>query len=252
VNTNTYQNAVTALALGEVASKGHAAAKTPCAQLIRYLLAAQLSQRRPPAWGPVGREAPNYGGWRYAADSIDADISVSGWCMISLMAADAAGVRNADIRPALDSGISFISRCTAEGNFVYTVGETQRGDIRSSIGALLFVLYAEDSVSLENTLRYLAKHLSQGTQVDRGEDYPLYYAYYCTRVNYLLGGRAWLNWRATMIDQLARLQRPDGSFMAFGNEKDLTPRYSTALGEMILRMCLDDVPAYLKQEIKGF
>ena len=55
-----------------------------------------------------------------------------------------------------------------------------------------------------------------------------------------------------MITQLTRLQRPDGSFPAYGAEATLPPRYSTAISAMILRLCLNDVPLYLKQEYRSF
>ena len=80
----------------------------------------------------------------------------------------------------------------------------------------------------------------------------LYYWYYATRLNYLRGGFAWEAWRTTMAAQLISIQREDGTFHTYASEGPFAEAYSTALGSMILRMCLNDVPAYLKQEVRGF
>ena len=40
----------------------------------------------------AGKEALNQGGWRYQPDSIDSDLSVTGWQLIALQAAKDAGV----------------------------------------------------------------------------------------------------------------------------------------------------------------
>jgi hypothetical protein len=98
----------------------------------------------------------------------------------------------------------------------------------------------------------LDAHLPAGTQVDDRGAYAFYYWYYGTRINYLRGGEAWDRWRTAMMLQLIRRQHRDGHWEAFDGETSPGHRYATALGAMILRICLEDVPAYLRQEVKGF
>ena len=54
-------------------------------------------------------------------------------------------------------------------------------------------------------------------------------------------------------DSIVKLQDADGSWSARGKETVAgTKRYATALSILILRMCLNDQPAYMTQEVKGF
>jgi lipopolysaccharide biosynthesis glycosyltransferase len=98
----------------------------------------------------------------------------------------------------------------------------------------------------------LDAHLPAGTQVELGHNSPLYYAYYATRANYLRGTKPWETWRTSMLRQLLWRQEADGSWRSVQAEQDLESRFGTALSLMILRMCLNDVPKYLKHEAEGF
>ncbi|HZL72930.1 MAG TPA: hypothetical protein VFC86_10745, partial [Planctomycetota bacterium] len=59
-------------------------------------------------------------------------------------------------------------------------------------------------------------------------------------------------WRATALRQLLRRQQEDGSWAAFGYESAPGPRWTTAIGLMMLRLCLNEPPKYLRVEAKGF
>ncbi len=251
-----YEHAVATLCLAEAAELGHQRARPLARQAAAYLLAAQLSRQRPRQWGkPVDEKSPFHGGWRYSPASTNSDISATGWCFIALVAADAANIELPGMRPALEQALANVQRCYDDGRKTFTYmpnAADHRSDIRNSIGALTLLLMGEDDDKLDGALRHLDAHLPAGTQLDNGEDYLFYYWYYGTRVNYLRGGRAWDTWRTAMVRQLLRRQRPDGSFVSYDSERDLGNHYSTPLGLMIMRMCLDQVPAYLRREARGF
>jgi hypothetical protein len=248
-----YCNALATLALAEMAPH-EPAAKDLATQGANYILAAQLTDRRPSAWRAIPATNPNFGGWRYQPFSADADISVSGWCVIALNACAVADIQPDGTRDALRDAVAFIKRSSTPAGFSYLInGSGGTGPIRNAIGALIFALDGEHGPQFDAAIANLDHHLFAGTQVDDGPDYALYYAYYATRLHYLRGGPPWETWRATAIRQLVKLQTPDGSWPAFHDEAAISPqRYPTALSILILRMCLNDEPAYLTQEVRGF
>ena len=159
----------------------------------------------------------------------------------------------ADLRRALDSAMIFVKHCTYARHFFYQPGSNDdTANIRNAIGALLLTLYADDSQVLDAACQDLDYHLPNAVRVDENGDHPFYYWYYATRLNYLWGGYAWEAWRTTMAAQLISIQREDGTFHTYQSEASFAEPYSTALGSMILRMCLNDVPVYLKREARGF
>ncbi|MBI2922910.1 MAG: hypothetical protein HYY18_17790, partial [Planctomycetes bacterium] len=88
-----YEHAILTLALAEAVAEGFESAKPACLKAARYLLAAQLTGHRPAGWnGPVLVNDDFHGGWRYAPNSTDMDISATGWCLVALIAVDAAGL----------------------------------------------------------------------------------------------------------------------------------------------------------------
>jgi hypothetical protein len=250
-NDALYDQSIIALAAAEAVSTGSETARPLAAAAQQYVLAAQLTSRRCQAWGPVNRDELGYGGWRYSGNSTDADISVTGWCMVALMAGDAAGIRDPGLRDSLEDGTAFVRRCFGTTGFAY-MPKAESGDVRDAIGALIMLLMGENGDELKFALQVLDHHLYAGSLALTGEAYPFYYAYYATRTDYLRAGRPWDTWRSVTMRQLVRLQKPDGSWAGFGQEENWSNRYATALAVMTLRICLNDVPAYLQHEARGF
>ncbi len=253
VGSPMYCHAIATLALAEMAPHSPAA-KTLAEQGANFILAAQLTDRRPAAWRAIAKTNPNFGGWRYQPYSADADLSVSGWCIIALNACAVADIQPDGMREALKDAVAFVKHTKTRDGFGYYInggGGTQT--IRDAIGALVFQLYGEHAPECDAAIAHLDRHLFAGTQADANEDFPLYYAYYATRLHYLRGGLAWEAWRMATIHQLVKLQAADGSWSTYHNEVEVGPqRYATALSVLILRMCLNDEPEYLTQEVRGF
>jgi len=252
INEGMYSHAIATLALTEVAAD-NPTARDLAGKGAAYLLAAQRTDRRPDPWGPVSRDQPDFGGWRYTAGGPDSDLSVTGWCAVALTACASIGVAPPSTRQALDDAINFARRCQSPKGFSYTPMDRGPGSIRDSIGALLLTLDGATDNILDLADDALDRELFAGTQAERGEDNPLYFAYYCTRLHYLRGEFPWLAWRTTAIRQLLKLQQPNGSWTCYGSEKaEVNDRFATAVSVLVLRMCLNDVPDYLKQQAKGF
>jgi len=247
-----YEAAVATLCLAEAAHAGSAAAGKLARQSAEYLLAAQQTQRKCVPWkGPVAAGMRPHGGWRYNGESTDADLSVTGWCWVALSAVDAAGIELPVVRDALGWGVDFSKRCGETDGFHYFPG-ARSTTLLNSVGSFMLLLHGEQGHKLTAGLKHLDPYLPAGTQVDPEGQYAFYYWYYGTRVNYLRGGYPWQAWRSIMIRQLLHHQQADGRWRAFKGEKGIGDRFTTALGAMILRICLNDVPAYLANEVKGF
>lgn len=248
-----YRHSLATLALAEIAQAyNNPQAKTMAAQGAECLLAAQDTEKKSKKWnGPIQPDVIHYGGWRYTADTDAADISVSGWCTVALIATAASEIKVDGLRDSLAKAVHYIEKLGAGPSYGYQNPDSNPSDVHAGIGTLIMKLYGEESPNIEEAAGYIDTHLYPGVQCHDGESYPLYYAYYATRANYLRGGFAWEAWRNVMIRQLLNLQNPDGSWQLFGSEHGKT-RYGAAMATMVLRMCLNDVPNYLKQEVRGF
>jgi hypothetical protein len=250
--TNIYTHTMATLGLAEAAANGSAKARELAATAAEFLIATQATERKPKHWnGPVARQAPGHGGWRYAVNDNTADLSIQGWALVALTAVDAAGIQVEGMRDAFAAGLECVRRMGNQDGFGY---ERPGGgsNLHNSIGALVVLLHDSGSSAMGFATRQLDTHLWAATQVDRGDNYPFYYLYCATRAQYLRGGAAWETWRAVALPQLLRRQREDGSWAAIIYDAQPGPRWSTALGLMALRLCLDDPPRYLRVEAKGF
>lgn len=251
-STKIYEAAVATLGLAEAAEAGSEKAAALAARGARYLLASQQTREKVAAWnGPVDPKSKTHGGWRYTADAADSDLSVTGWCWVALSAVDAAGLDVPGLRTALDAGLGYARECGQKDGFHYTPSGHTSVTL-TSIGMLVYLLHGEEDWRLTAAFRALDPHLPAGTQVRRGNGYCFYHWYYGTRANYLRGGYPWQAWRAVMIRQLLLQQEEDGRWKAIDYERSAGDRFTTALGVMILRICLEQVPGYLKHEVRGF
>jgi len=216
-------------------------------------VATQNTERKPAALkGPIDREARGYGGWRYSPEDATSDLSIVGWCLIALTAVDAAGLKVAGLRDAIEAGLRYVGSVGNEKGFGYEQPQGSGSNIHNSIGALMMLLYGDECPALGFAKAHLDRHLWSATQVDDGEGYPFYYLYYATRAQYLRSGDVWETWRATALRQLLRRQREDGSWAGFGLESAPGARWTTAIGLMMVRLCLNEPPKYLRVEAKGF
>jgi len=216
---------------------------------VDFLNRAQLTQERPATLGgPIPLDSKYYGGWRYSANATDADLSVSGWQIITLTAARIAGF---DVsRERLDVALDFIRRCyrTDLGEFAYMPdGAVATG--RNAMGALSIQLLGASEDSL--VAKGLRTILNRGPAWN-GEPngvYPFYYWYYGSRSAYLAGGEIWSEWKKAMCGMLVRHQNKNGSWdLAFNEGSKLDPVYGATLGALILELCCGNPPIYLRTD----
>ena len=148
------------------------------------------------------------GAWRYSPDSTDADTSVSGAVMVSLLAARNAGIEVPD--EAIDRAVAYFKSMTSSsGHVAYSggLGGFDESTARSSIGALVYaVARRKDMDEFRNTLGYL-----KGKLEEENASYPEYTRYYEAQALFQGDVLIWEKWNKLLVRRLKALQRPDGS-----------------------------------------
>jgi hypothetical protein len=220
-----------ALALAE----GYAITQSPVLRdpLQRMLKAIAHAQSAAKA------NAQHVGGWRYGPSSDDSDVSVTGWMIMALTSAKAAGL---DVPSDV---------CTKAAQFLWNMYDVkdpgfgyqtpERSPSMTAIGVFCQQLLGNGKDQrIRASLDYLR---DQKVDWDKTQgDYVLYGWFYITQAMFQAGGPYWEHWNREIRDVLIKKQRSDGRWMPPPNstmetrELAATPAYSTALGALILEV----------------
>jgi prenyltransferase beta subunit len=210
------------------------------------------------------KRMPYTGGWRYQPNSPDSDISVTGWQILALRAAEGCGmeVPKANLAAAHD----YIRRSACpDGGFAYQPGGIPN-QARTGIGVLTLELLRDLDPDLgpdDHAKEALAggQYLINNPPDNPQMDFYYYGAYYCSQALNQLGGK----YRKVLLrpksgdgkrsvrDILLAQQEKDGSFRA-GNPMELHagPAYRTAMAILALCAPFDPGPtAGSKSKVTG-
>ena len=175
---------------------------------------------------------------------------MSGWCAVALIATAASDIKVEGLRDSLAKAVRYIEKLGPGPSYGYQNRDSNPSDVHAGIGTLIMKLYGEEEPQHRRSRRLpRPPPVSRGC-VPRGRELPALLRLLRHPRNYLRGGFAWEAWRNVMIRQLLNLQNPDGSWQMFGSEHGKT-RYAPPWPPWS-RMCLNEVPNYLKQEVRGF
>jgi prenyltransferase/squalene oxidase-like repeat protein len=232
-----YCHAISTLMLGEVLGMVNEERKG-FESLARVHQAAVSTILRAQA---VSKDSTAAGGWRYNVNSNDSDISVSGWTLLALRAAQDCGV--AVPRKNIDQAVAYIKRCAHPlGGFGYQPG----GDpnlARSGTGVLALQICGD--FNSPEALRG-GEYILKTPLVWQGPFF--YYAvYYCSQGMYQLGGPPWESFRDKVETVLLAHQNSDGSWPAPPNEThehQAGPAYMTAIAVLALSVEFKYLPIY--------
>jgi VWFA-related protein len=212
---------------------------------VDFELRAQLTSERPATLsGPIDANSPSYGGWRYSPDSVDSDLSVTGWQVVALIAAQKAGF---DVPAArLEAALRYVRSLylPEEQAFAYSGHDATASC--TAAGALSMQLLGSGSApEVQGALRSLLTKAPSWGGGDVG--YPFYYWYYGTRASVLAGGETWDLWSRATCGMLVRHQLGDGSWPPLQSEKgEAGEVYTAALGALMLEYCCGSVPPYMR------
>lgn len=177
-----------------------------------------------------------FGAWRYSPDANDADTSVSGAILVSLLAARNAGIEVPD--EAIDRAISYFKSMTSSsGQVAYSggFGGFDESLARISIATLVYaVSRRKDMDEFKSTLNYLTSRLEQPAG-----SYEQYTRYYQAQALFQGDVEAWERWNKLLVRDLKASQSDDGSFRGqFGASVD------TSLSLLALALNYRFLPIY--------
>jgi len=188
----------------------------------------------------VKKGKPHQGGWRYAPNSADSDISCTGWALMSLRSARNNG---AEIpKSAIDQAVQFVTNCRfRDGGFGYQPGGAS-GLARTGTALLCLELCGKhrDKLSL-GAGDWILKHLPKSF----GEAFFYYGLYYSSQGMFQLGGEHWVRFATHMYEMMLKFQRKDGSWpQGSSHEAQAGPCYATAMAVLAMSVTYRQLPIY--------
>jgi len=188
----------------------------------------------------LAKNSNHAGGWRYQPTSRDSDISVTGWQVMALRAAKAAGcsVPSENIDRALD----YLKRCAhrEEGGFGYQPGGGPNNP-RTGTGILALEICGEHlSPEAVAGAEYLLRHPPHWAS-----SYFFYEVYYCPQALFQVGDKYFLVYYPKLAAILLDHQDKNGSWLSGdGNDRSGGRVYCTAMAVLALAVEYRYLPIY--------
>jgi len=176
-----------------------------------------------------------YKAWRYSPNGRDADTTVSGACVVALLAAANAGINVPE--KAIKDALGYYKSCqSANGGFGYTAPGGSNLT-RTAIGSLCFSLAGQES---DNTYKKTINYLSANSAKRGNSSYYFYYLYYGAQAFFRMPDKnSWIKWNQINIKTLKTLQGPTGGWSgSFGSS------FSTSAALLSLALNYRFLPIY--------
>jgi hypothetical protein len=177
------------------------------------------------------------GGWRYAPNSSDADTSVSGAILVSLLAARNAGIEVPDKN--IDRAISYFTSMTSKsGQVAYAggLGGYDESQARISIATLVYAIAGRKDLK---EFKACATFLKAKDAIKVGDHYGEYTAYYKAQALFQADSEAWEKWNKVLIKELKQTQKADGHF-----DGSFGPSVATSMSLLSLALNFRFLPIY--------
>jgi hypothetical protein len=231
---------------------GHGIATLLCAEALGACRDPELDERLRTALekaiavtvnaARVEKNELNRGGWRYTPFAGDSDLSLSGWQLLSLVAARKAGITVPD--QVVADAVAYARRMiSAEGK----VGYQQVGDDRPALrGLALFALTVDPRDEDRATIARIAARIQADPPAWNGE-WPLYRAHYDALGLGAAHPETWSQVGAQWLALLLKQQGTDGSWPpGSGQERGHGPVYGTAMAILALAVDRQVLPAFAR------
>jgi len=246
-----YEHAIATLALTEALVDLKELNLEPIIEdALQLIFRAQNTEHKPALLkGPVNPDSPHYGGWRYHPNSVDSDISITGWQVLALKGALNAGFTVP--KWTLPKAVEFIRTCYIEkdGSFSYQARGQDSSCVRAGVGAICLHLTGNtNDPRIPPALRFMQDNPPVWNIEEPGSGYPFYYWYYGTRAMLQAGNDNWRIWKDWMCRFLIDHQNSDGTWEGAQSEEKMNV-YTTALGSLMLELCCGHVPMYMRERI---
>jgi hypothetical protein len=236
-----YNHAISSLMLSEVYGMSSPERARRIEAVVERSLATSLTMQR---WSKD--RAVDRGGWRYIddIDSVDSDLSVTGWELMFLRSARNAGF---DVpKEPIDEAVAYIRRCYSSdyGAFQYMIENSDHRSRCMAGAGILALAHAgyHDSMEAQQSGRWLLEH----NFVDYNVSLPFtqtwvhdryhYGLFNCCQGMYQLGGKYWEAFFPATVRTLLENQQADGSWPvdSHWHDSQFGSAYTTALVVMTL------------------
>lgn len=185
---------------------------------------------------------PNAGGWRYRVESLDADLSVTGWQLLALRAAKNLGC---DVPAArIDLAVEYVKRCRDPftHGFCYQPGGRHTLACTGTGILALEICGKERHQTLE--ARQAGTLLLKETPAWT-DGHFFYAAYYSAQGMFQLGNNYWNHFRPKLHKVLFDYQLPNGGWIG---SDGYGPNYGTAMAVLALTVDYRLLPIYQRKE----
>ena len=230
-----YSHCISTLMLAEVSGMVDAERQKKIDVVLAKALKLILDAQRIP-------KAPDHaGGWRYAPDSHDSDLSLTGWAVMALRAARLNGAPVP--KEAVDNAVAYVLKNRRpDGGFSYMPGG---GSGPALAGASILCLELCGHHGHEAT-KTGGDYILKTMPTSLGNRYLFFYqVYYCSQAMFQLGGKYWEAWAPRMYDVLLASQLPDGSWPTDSHQSTAAaPTYSTAMAVLAMGVPYQQLPIY--------
>jgi hypothetical protein len=179
------------------------------------------------------------GGWRYATDSDDADISVTAAQIMALRAAKNAGLHVPNT--TIERCVEYVSACqNPDGGFMYQQPSGVSGFARTAMGvASLQSAGIYEGPELEAAFEYMEQFRPRSDTDASQENYYFFGHYYAVQSFRFEGGGAWTRWYSAVRDDMTSEQEPDGSWYS-----PISTDYATACACIVLQTPNNYLPIF--------
>src|SRR5262245_15478862 len=179
------------------------------------------------------------GGWRYAPQKSDADLSITICNIMGLRAARDAGIHVPD--EVREKCIDYVRKSqNADGGFRYQISSGSHSTFPLTAAGVVSLYSAGiyDGEPVEKALKWLMKYVPGKGSSNTG--YFFYGHYYAVQAMWHAGGEYWQTWYPAIRDTLLARQSSDGSFA----DSEVCAEFGTAMACIILQMPNNYLPIF--------
>ncbi|MEM9480646.1 MAG: prenyltransferase/squalene oxidase repeat-containing protein [Verrucomicrobiota bacterium] len=203
-----------------------------CQAAIDLILRAQV----------VNKREKDMGGWRYAPNSTDSDLSVTVWQVMALRAAKNAGLKVP--RESIDDAIAYVRRCFIDkhGAFSYEADRENRVLFSTAAAGMLSmqVCGRYDAAEVRRTADFLLKR-----EAKPDSQWFFYGMYYYAQGMAQRGGDHEYVAKEQSAELLLALQNANGSWHGrHGQEREAGKVYATTMAVLSLSVHFNYLPIY--------
>ena len=178
------------------------------------------------------------GGWRYQAQRLDADISVTVTQVMALRAAQNAGLHVPN--ETIDRCKDYVRRSqNPDGGFMYMLQGGESAFARSAAGVVALQsagIYAGSEIG--KGLGYLMQFVPAAGMA-RQENYYFYGQYYAVQAMWHASGESWNRWYPAIRDEMVANQHHDGSWT-----DPISDDFATSMALLVLQTPNNYLPIF--------